>query len=233
MNDNLKSAVVFVAGLAIGSAVTYAVVNKRLSKKYFDLANEEIESVKDTYKLLRKEPPYDDPRTAVAAYAERLDELDYLNQHPEELDEAPETDTVEAEDTMIVEENDPEPKLEQHNLFDDAAEEGDTHVISQELFYEGVENFESTTLTYYDEDDTLTDERGSIVSDPTYILGDTDALSRFGENSGNPDTVYVRNPWLQMDVEIIRTDSSYTKDVLGIDDEEPKKNKIKKMRDDD
>ena len=52
MNDNLSKVFIFVAGAAIGSVVTL----KFLEEKYKRIADEEIESVKETFeKALEKE----------------------------------------------------------------------------------------------------------------------------------------------------------------------------------
>jgi hypothetical protein len=66
-----------VVGAAAGSAVTYAVVKKKIEARAFAQAEEEIAQVKDMYRLLRKEPPYDDPATAARAYMERVDQLQH------------------------------------------------------------------------------------------------------------------------------------------------------------
>jgi hypothetical protein len=64
-----------VVGAAAGSAVTYAVVKKKIETRAFAEAEKEIEQVKDRYRLLRKEPPYDDPATAARAYMKHMDEM--------------------------------------------------------------------------------------------------------------------------------------------------------------
>lgn len=101
MNKNLLNKIALVAGgVLIGSGTTYLIVERKLRLKYETALAEEIQSIrraadseiehaKEGFKLLHKEPPYDDPRTAVKAYGERLDELQYHfeNGVPEDSDE--------------------------------------------------------------------------------------------------------------------------------------------------
>lgn len=90
MNKNLLNKIALVVGgVCIGSSTTYLIVKNRLVTKYDQMmadeilairqaANARVDDATETMKLLRKEPPYDDPRTAVKAYGQRLDELQYL-----------------------------------------------------------------------------------------------------------------------------------------------------------
>jgi len=90
VNKNLLNKIALVVGgVCIGSGTTYLLVKNRLVAKYDTILAEEIRSIrnaatadvieaKETMKLLHKQPPYDDPRTAVKAYGERLDELQYM-----------------------------------------------------------------------------------------------------------------------------------------------------------
>lgn len=90
MNKNLLNKIALVVGgVCIGSGTTYLIVKNRLITKYDQTLADEIrairasadarvEDAKNTMMLLHKEPPYDDPRTAVKAYGERLDELQYM-----------------------------------------------------------------------------------------------------------------------------------------------------------
>lgn len=77
MNSTLKTCFIFAAGSAIGSAVTYFVLNK----KYKKISDEEIQSVKDIYK--KKEEALKD---LASEQAERMAEEIVANAIPEEED---------------------------------------------------------------------------------------------------------------------------------------------------
>lgn len=90
MNKNiLRSATLVTGGILIGGGTGYLIAKKRLEKTYQDLANLEIKEAKEYYKFLRKEPPYDDPSTALAFYNARLSEVEHWAEYglPEENEE--------------------------------------------------------------------------------------------------------------------------------------------------
>ena len=80
MNSTLKGVLIFVLGAAAGSLATW----KLIEKKYKDIAQEEIDSVKDTFSKMKK------------------------NEYPDKLEDYP--DFEEFDDSDDVEE---EPKSEQ------------------------------------------------------------------------------------------------------------------------
>lgn len=86
-------------------------------------------------------------------------------------------------------------------------------VITFEEFSNEEPNFEKLTLTYYEEDDVLTDERDGVIPEPTNIVG-VRAFESFGKGA-EPDVVYVRNNRNSSDFEIIRNHGSFSEIVLG------------------
>lgn len=264
----------FVVGAAAGGGITYLVVNKKLKAKYEAMLKEDIKSVKKTYAMLRKEPPYDDPATAAAAYSERVEELGYaVHDATEAAVEAAEADVDEAVDnferTVEVAQ-----ELDEHiaegedanlealaenrsaivsNIFDEARkvheERSQAHSpdefdelnnrdpnapfrIAVAEFFNYENEFAKITLTYYEEDDTLTDEKDVILPDIEKVIG-PDAIHNFGADSDDPNIVYVRNEELLSDYEVVKDSGSYAKQVLGIRDFQDNTPRIKRMRDDE
>lgn len=79
-------------------------------------------------------------------------------------------------------------------------------------------NYEKQTLTYYDEDDMLTDENGEEIEPDSVIM--KNFYSYFGEDMfGDEDTIYVRNDKLGTDFEVIRS-YLHVGDHPGFDDED-------------
>ena len=141
MNYKLFSALSFVAGAAIGSVVTW----KFVKTKYEQIAQEEIESVKEVYSqksvAVTTPPSIDecvdeiirqsDAKPNVLEYAAKISELGYAGEV--------------ARSEKQTEENEGEE--------DDSMKE-EPYVISFEDFDEG--NYEKETLTYF-ADGVLTD----------------------------------------------------------------------------
>jgi len=244
--DQLFShAVAFLVGVGVGGVAAILIWQKKIDKHYQEIANIEIDSVKDTYKLLRKEPPYDDPKTAVAAYLERLDELEYLTEGGEPLPEEPEDDEPKPYiskvkvthnnvfDESLLEDN---PEVMTEAEMEDGALFGERHpdfpyVISFQEFMDEREEFEKISIEYYEGDNTLADDRDQIIVDVDGTVGVRN-LSRFGQGSQDPTIVYVRNESLGADFEIAHNDKGYAEVVLGLNEPKPKR-RVPKMREDD
>lgn len=91
------------------------------------------------------------------------------------------------------------------------------------------------TLTYYAGDGTLLDDAENIIDDIAAAVGH-DALTKFGQESGDDNVVYVRNEKTDRDYEIIRDPRHYGRDILAMDTLEDKfirepKSRPKKFRD--
>ena len=94
-------------------------------------------------------------------------------------------------------------------------------IITIEEFTDDCVDYEKLSLYYYDEDDTLIDDRDDIIPNIYELIGD--ALTRFGEGSNDPDIVYVRNEAMACDYEIGRYYKRYQEEFLGLPSGEVKK----------
>lgn len=277
--DLMRSIALVVGGVCIGSGTTYLIVEKRLRTKYQQFADDEIkeirrasreanEAAKEHYKLLRKEPPYDDPRTAVKAYNERLDQLQYWSDNgvPEDSandspihDELAEERVLEAAEEAARQEGEVfveklltgATEAVNHDVFppsqaqrivtleDVAASPADIpetniferfpedsipaeslrdktmpYIISESEFHTNLESYEQVVLLWYS-DEILADEKGKQVANIKSVLG-KGTLKHFGHDEANPNTLYVRNDVLKADYEVVRLETSYGEDVMGI-----------------
>lgn len=106
------------------------------------------------------------------------------------------------------------------------------YVISYEEFSEEHPEFSKITLTYFDADDVLCDDREEIIPDKEYSIGE-DSLEHFGEDSNDKDVVYVRNERLSTDYEVVRSQGSYEAVILGMQEPKPKKRLVKMRAGDD
>ena len=181
MNYKLYSLLSFVAGAAIGSVVTW----KLVEKKYQQIAEEEIESVKEVY--ASKKPSLDecadeiirqtaDDKPDVMEYAAKIAELKYAGEVARGEVEPENTEGKEEEDSM----------------------EDEPYVISFEDYEEG--DYNQETLTLY-ADGVLTDWYGEVI-DPEEYIG-KDAFENFDKHADG-DTVYVRNDVKEIDFEVQR-----------------------------
>ena len=185
MNTTVKNILIFAMGAGLGSIVTY----KLLKDEYEQIAQEEIDSVMDTFKRYN---PANEPEEMSDEEYERLNYKRKKGEYTayDKIGRPAEADEIE---TLPA------------------------YVISVVDYNENNLHYEKSSLTYYDVDDTLVDENEEPITDPDYVVG-LDALTRFGDGSDDDDIVYIRNEKLAVDYEIVRVDKSYQETILGIID---------------
>ena len=186
----------FVLGVAVGSVVTWRYVEK----KYEQIAQDEIDSVKEVFS--RREAEFTKntearikadnakEKLSVIEYATRLREHGYTN-YSDMVDEKP-------EEANIVDEKPKEAKEEPMSV-------DKPYVITPEEFGD-LDDYETISLTYY-ADQILADDNDVIVDDVEDVVG-FDSLNSFGEYED--DSVFVRNDRLKCDYEILLDQRKYS-----------------------
>lgn len=186
MNGTLSKVLIFVAGAAIGSVATWAVVKT----KYEKIAQEEIDSVKETFSKRH----------------EREEESAPAIKHDEEVVSEKVTNLQRYKETIV--ENG---YTDYANVVDD--DDGrlkpEPYVIAPEEFNE-IESYDSYEYTYYDGDNTLTDDNNWPIQDVDNTVGD-DFMTHFGEYED--DSVFIRNDRLRADIQILRDPRRYSEVV--------------------
>ena len=189
----MKNLLCFVAGAAIGSVVTW----KLIEKKYKDLADEEIESVKETFKNRK-------PRITKDEVKETVEKV--INKWKEPKETVEDIVTIEGystEDEEGIEEDESNYTID----VDPGVEVIMPYVITPEQFGEYGE-YGTKTLTYY-ADNVLTDEIDNpITSGEMEIMIGPDALDHFGEYED--DSVYIRDEMNEMDYEILKSEKMFS-----------------------
>lgn len=95
--------------------------------------------------------------------------------------------------------------------------------------YESDRSHNKEPIAYYEGDTTFADAQEDIIDDPVSIFGPNIHL-HFGEESDDPDIVYVRNENNGVDYEITRVHNSYSVIVMGMPEEPPKETKAKRRK---
>lgn len=91
------------------------------------------------------------------------------------------------------------------------------------------DEFDKISLLYFEEDETLVDERETIIPNVEEIVGESN-LHHFGMGSRDRNALYIRNEKFHAYYEVIRDQRSYKEVVLGI---RPERNSPRRMRNDD
>ena len=202
MNSTLKGVLIFVLGAAAGSLATW----KLIEKKYKDIAQEEIDSVKDTFSKMKKNE-YPDKLEDYPDFEEFDDSDDSYDSDDEEpkseqkIDRNNKPDIVEyakiLSETGYTNYAERQDKKEKKGV--EPVEDERPYVISPDEFGEK-DGYENVTLTYY-ADGVLTDYFDNVISNVDDVVG-FDSLDHFGEYED--DVVFVRNEKMETDYEILR-----------------------------
>ncbi len=255
------TAVVLISGVAFcaGAGISYLVTNKKLKTKYEELAEQELAEAKKYYSVLHKKDEFSDPTSTLEQYEGKVENLNYVAAHPA-LEQVIDDGSLEAAEliergkalTEVLEKSDAlvetleETTEEVKNVFEDTKPnnkfnleeemkhrtEDAPYVINHDEFYVGEPDYQQSTLTYYDEDDVLTDERDQPINDTDGTVGDLN-LTRFGHGSKDNKIVYIRSDRLGLDFEVVRSSGSYVKEVLGFVEHSDKRGKTRRFRGDD
>lgn len=198
MNSTLKGVLIFVLGAAAGSLATW----KLIEKKYKDIAQEEIDSVKDTFSKMKKNE-YPDKLEDYPDF-EEFDDSDDVDEEPkpeQKIDRNNKPDIVEyakiLSETGYTNYAERQDKKEKKGV--EPVEDERPYVISPDEFGEK-DGYENVTLTYY-ADGVLTDYFDNVISNVDEVVG-FDSLDHFGEYED--DVVFVRNEKMETDYEILR-----------------------------
>lgn len=208
-------------GLAVGFAIGYKIGDKRLKTKYEKLAEDEISEMRQRFFEKAKAQVAQDKPPINEVIRERYVETGsrYTAEELQAIREANEKFPAEEEEEVVVEES------AQVNVFEANEEWNYQYEISQRTkhvpyiihydeFQENAPEHDQTVYTYYEVDDVLADTRDTTIEDMDKAIG-LGNLGRWGHGSPDPNTVYVRNEELGLDVEIVRDRGSWADTVHG------------------
>ncbi len=190
MNKKGTIAITFIIGVGVG------IIGTRLffKKKYEQIAQEEIDSVKESY--LTRKTMETVGRKIIKGFKDGVDSS--INQNIDDPSDIQEYRSILKEHGYIDYSQRNEEKKE--DAFVDKP-----YVIPPEEFGE-YEEYERISLTYYS-DGVLAEENDEEVDDVDEVIG-VESLTHFGEYED--DSVFVRNDRLKCDYEILLDHRKYT-----------------------
>lgn len=198
----LSNVVIFAIGAALGSLATW----KFVKTKYERIANEEIESVKETFSKKQKKEyaknylNCDDTIDITDLGGKLTDKMESEDKHEKEYEEMKKQydkckNIIDERGYLFVERQDgtiPKPP----------------YVISPEEF-DTLDDYGTETLTYY-ADGVLTDDFDNPIEDVEAMVG-VESLTHFGEYED--DSVFVRNERHRIDYEILADERNFSEVV--------------------
>lgn len=194
-----KTFLAFGAGLAVGIGGTYFY----LKQKYEEKLSEKFQEIRKYYKEKQEQSKSKEEKDE--KFANRFEEAEERGKDRIAYEAI-------AKRYQGSDEQRPVDPAELESPPEDEPEEEIFTVTEEEM--EIYDNFENIDLTYYAEDDILCDDQEQVIEDPEAIIGD--ALTKFGVESGYPDTVYVINERVRAIFEVLMVEGSYQEIVLGM-----------------
>lgn len=228
-------------GLAVGFAGGYFLQKKVLQLKYEKIADKEIAAMKEHYlrktvameaTVEKKEKTLEDVSRDVRYSSEGGDNVPYykMGSEPDKPLGSPSIDLGDHQNVFAV--PDDEEEIVVDPSWDYAREnklrQPDVpYAIHQDEFKQGLEGYEKWTLTYFEGDDVLCNKKDEVIEEQDEFIG-LGNLSRFGQGSGDPNIVYVRNEEKKLDIEIVHSDRKYAVEVHGFADDEIRHSSMKR-----
>ena len=220
--NQLRLFLAFGVGSGLGALVAY-----RMAKKSFEAELEkEIADVKANYRYLHKED-YESPTEFVQKNRGDIltDELlknlevNAIVEHAQ-LNAEMKEEVEQYQTGSIFNRFDNPTPADVELLPDDANEtlfenlkaartEDAPYLVSIAEYHDETTRNEKITITYFAGDNVIAYEDDSIMLDPDESIGLIN-LSRFGVMSDDENFVYVRNPRISVDYEIVRDDGKYS-----------------------
>lgn len=180
MKRTIFNTLLFIAGAATGSVVTW----KLIETKYARIAQEEIDSVKEAFARDRDNSVNDN----TSSKADEAEETEEPDPGEEDYEEYVETVTSLG---YIHEEG--------------GAMMGDKPYVIHPTEFGEKDDYGTETLVYFS-DSVLADDMDHRIEDVEAMVG-VESLTHFGEYE--EDSVHVRNDRLKMDFEILRDERFY------------------------
>lgn len=184
MGDKLCKFILFAAGAAIGSVVTW----KLVKTKYEQIARDEIASVKKVFSYKKTELEQTEGEKAIKSNVNQ-DTFDFSKFNTDSDD----TNKDRIDYSKIVTD------LGYKNKEEDKSMEGRPYVISPEEFGE-IPEYDTVSLVWWN-DNVLTTDCNDVLNDVDDLIGE-ESLDHFGEYED--DSVFVRDDTNKTDYEILK-----------------------------
>jgi hypothetical protein len=218
MRSPLLIATVALSSGGVGVLIGYKLAEKRLGAYFEKRIEDETRGMKEYYEVVPK--PFSSPQEAAAALIEDHEESeetpaekinDRVAYHKIVQKEYQEEEDPEEELAVEAEYGAETPPAIQRDLTK-------PHIITQEEYLENETEWQQITLNWYNDDKILADVRENPVDEPDAVIG-LQNLDYMGRDSSDPNVLHIRNPKMEMEIELCFNPGSFRRLILG--EEEP------------
>ncbi len=226
----------FLVGAGVGGGLVYVLAKRSLEAKYSQFADDEIEEMRQHYHAKTRAL---EAEAAKRPVEEIVRERGYSS--PDARSDSPPM-AVPPPDS-VREDDEPEER-KTRNVFRDIEPVDFVWDYQEEkkkrspdfpyvIHYDETQelDYQSITLTWYEKDDVLCNERDEIIDpeDRNNVIGDKN-LERFGHGSNDPVVVYIRNDRMELMYEVVKSPNAYAEEVHGFHHDAYDRGNLERMR---
>lgn len=193
-----------------------------LEETYAQLAEDEIESVKEYYGAVPSDRDTESdtketifPQQVVNNYTDLNDRLGYSSLNGTRTDAINKQKTQYNLAVARSEEDDEEATDEVNPVTEEDRGDDSPYIITEEDFAEGRFDHDKVGWTFYADDGIVADENDEVVDDVEGSIGWGNLDMKYA-TPDNPHVVYIRNERIDVDYEISVNYGSYKEIVAGI-----------------
>jgi hypothetical protein len=213
--NNLSTSLIAFGAVAVGAVGGYLFAKDHLGREFDERLEREIDQAKEFYRKTAKVEEFSSPeRTLETLRPEFVAAAQALTQYSGRFDES-KVEVPSVKTTRNIFES-VKPDVEWELMVRNRTEEA-PYVLTQAEYMEGELEFQQITLTYFEGDNVLVDERDDVVEgDDADMLMGLNNLQHFGLQSEDENVVYVRNHEKELDLQVNRDKRKYSEHVLGL-----------------
>jgi len=215
---NVKEPIIFAIGVALGSVITFAVLNKKLDNKHKALYEKELESVRQAFaaysESAKEKAEASKNKPSLDIYTKALDmarkqELDESSIKNIEVD-AHKIDYSNFQGEDFEETDSDEPEVDNSTLVEPGTDMTKPYILKRMPSPNERPYYTPINIVYY-VDGTYADTHGSEMEIEEYI---GKAMMDYVEHT-EKDEIFIRNDELGIDIDITKSDRTYDEIMFG------------------
>lgn len=203
---NLKLILSFLAGGAVGSLITYLVVDKKKDTYYQECYERDVKKMEEYYEYKythkdeegtkeeiteKKEPSNEEQNITVTSSNTVSSATAYKNEPKSRVDYSSYYDESDSDEEDNYEEEDEDARYEREAEERLKNRDKPPRIISSEAAADVPAYYDFQLLTYYEGNDILTDEEDSVIDCPELLVGD--ALTKYDFKNSKEQEIFVIN----------------------------------------
>jgi hypothetical protein len=197
-------------GVVLGFFLGYRYNREKIRAEAFAKSEEEVAKIREVYQEGRREVAPEKPPVE-----ELIEEKGYITPEPPTRPLAAPVPIIDDAPVVVKKDKD---KDEGWNYSHELSRRTTSrpYILHQDEFQANESDYTQVTYTYYSGDDVLADEDETVIPNINETIG-TSNLRKWGHGADDYDVLYLRNPVLEIEIELCRVPKSYEEEIGGLE----------------